>query len=69
MVAPERDHAWQRLSMLTHALHLSVRGRLAHEDTVMAVFYLLDGKSIVVGRQGNISTVNDGRPAVERIRG
>jgi len=69
MIATERDHARKCLSVLAHALHLSIRGWFAHEDAIVAVLDLLDGEGVVVGRHGNVSTVQNCRPAVERVRG
>ena len=69
MVASQRDHSRKRLSMLTQPLHLCIRGWFTHQDAVMAIFYLLDGEGVVIRRHGNVSTVEDGRPAVKRVRG
>ena len=69
MVASQRDHSRKRLSMLTQPLHLCIRGWFAHQDAVMAILNLLDSEGVIIRRHGNIATVEDGRPAVEGVRG
>jgi hypothetical protein len=69
MITPERDHTRKCLPMLTHPLHLSIRGRLSHQDTVVPILDLLNRERIVIRRHWNVATVEDGRPAVERVRG
>jgi len=55
--------------MLTQPLHLCIRGWFAHQDAVMAILNLLDSEGVIIRRHGNIATVEDGRPAVEGVRG
>lgn len=68
MIATKSDDTRQCLAMLGGAGHVCVGGRLAHQNTVVALFNLFQGILVVVAGDRNIATVNDSGPSVERVR-
>jgi hypothetical protein len=67
VVTTERNNPGKSLASFRHALHLAIGRRLSHEDTIMAILDLFDSESIIVRGHRNVTTVNDCRPAVERV--
>ena len=68
VVSAEGDDAGQRLATLCGTLLGRGRGRGPREDAVVAVLDLLQRVGIVVRGDRNVAAVQNGRPAVERVR-
>lgn len=68
MVTTEGDHARQRLALFRWADLVRVGGRLAGEDAVVALLDLVKGPRVVVRGNRDVTTVQHGGPAVERVR-
>ena len=68
VIATESDDTRQRLSMLGWAGHVCVCGRLAHQNTIVALFNLSQSILVIVTGNRNVATVNDRGPSIERVR-
>jgi ActR/RegA family two-component response regulator len=67
VVTSHGNNTGQCLSVLGGAGHVCVCSRLAHQNTVVAFFNLLQGPLIVVTGHRNIATIDDSGPSVERV--
>lgn len=67
VVSAERDDARQGPSVLRGPLLVRRGCRGPRENAVVAILDLLKSIGVVVRGNGNISTVNDRGPAVERV--
>lgn len=68
VVSTEGNDARKCLAVFAGASHVCVCGGLAHEDAVVALFDLLESPLVVVTCHGDITTVDDSGPAIERVR-
>lgn len=68
MVTTEGDHARQRLALLRRADLVRVGGWIAGEDAIVALLNLVKSPRVVVRGNRDVTTVQHGGPAVERVR-
>lgn len=67
MVTAHGNDTRQCLSVLGRAGHVCVGSRLAHQDTVVAFFNLLQGPLVVIARYGDVTAIDDGCPSTEGV--
>lgn len=69
VIAAHGDHTRESLIFLRKSRLISVSGRVAHEDAVVAFLDLVDCPLRIVGSNRNIAAVDDRSPAVEWVGG
>jgi hypothetical protein len=67
MIASHGDHTREGLALLGKSNLLCVCGRLAHQNAIVAFFDLVDSPCWIVRGNGNITAIEYGGPAVERV--
>ena len=69
VITAHGDHTWEGLVLLCESRLVSVSGRVAHQDAVVAFFDLVDSPFRVIGSDWNITAIDDRGPAVEWVGG
>lgn len=69
VITAHGDNTREGLVFLRESRLVSVSGRVAHEDAVVAFFDLVDGPLRIVGSDRDIAAVDDRGPAVEWVGG
>lgn len=67
MITSHGNDTRQCLSVLGGSNHVCVGSGLAHQDTVMAFFNLLQSPLIVIAGHRDITAIDDGGPSAERV--
>jgi hypothetical protein len=67
VIASHSDHTRESLALLCKPCLISVGSRLAHQNAVVTFFDLVDSPCWVVRGDGNITAIEYGGPAVERV--